>query len=234
MHNKRLIVAVFVAGLSHVAGAQELVANGGFEQPVVNQPWVQRPPATTFGDWTVDNVGQGIVQVASFGDPSAFAGAQCLELNFYRACGVSQTLETQPGRTYTLTFVMAGQLGQGPDVKSMIVDCDGETVTTVHWSRSATGGQWAAHSFNLTASGPQTVLHFFGLTDVDGGPYLDSVSVTPSCLVDFDCDGFVTGIDFDLFVLAFEAGGATADFDGDGFITGIDFDLYVQAFEAGC
>ena len=28
--------------------------------------------------------------------------------------------------------------------------------------------------------------------------------------------------------------GCAADFDGDGFITGIDFDLYVGAFEAGC
>jgi hypothetical protein len=54
------------------------------------------------------------------------------------------------------------------------------------------------------------------------------------CPADFDGDGFVTGIDFDLFVQAFEAGDMSSDFDGDGFITGIDFDLYVQAFEAGC
>jgi hypothetical protein len=55
-----------------------------------------------------------------------------------------------------------------------------------------------------------------------------------SCPADFDGDGFVTGIDYDLYVAAFEAGEMSADFDGDGFITGIDFDLYVSAFEAGC
>lgn len=54
------------------------------------------------------------------------------------------------------------------------------------------------------------------------------------CGADFDRDGFVTGVDFDLFVAAFEAGETSADFDSDGFLTGVDFDRYVQAFEAGC
>ncbi len=59
-------------------------------------------------------------------------------------------------------------------------------------------------------------------------------AVLTVCPPDFDCDGFVTGADFDQFVQAFEAGDASADFDQDGFITGVDFDLYVQTFEAGC
>lgn len=54
------------------------------------------------------------------------------------------------------------------------------------------------------------------------------------CAADFDGDGFVTGIDYDLFVTAFENGDMSADFDGDGFLTGIDFDRYVLAFEEGC
>lgn len=55
-----------------------------------------------------------------------------------------------------------------------------------------------------------------------------------TCAADFDGDGFVTGLDFDLFVGAFEAGDPTADFDDDGFVTGLDFDYYVFAYEAGC
>lgn len=54
------------------------------------------------------------------------------------------------------------------------------------------------------------------------------------CPPDFDADGFVTGDDFDAYVLAFEAGNSVADFDGDGFVTGDDFDAFVVAFEAGC
>lgn len=63
---------------------------------------------------------------------------------------------------------------------------------------------------------------------------LSSPAELTVCLADFDCDGFVSGIDYDLYVSAFESGDISADFDGDGFITGIDFDLYVLAFEAGC
>ena len=54
------------------------------------------------------------------------------------------------------------------------------------------------------------------------------------CPADYDGDGFITGIDFDEFVVAFEAGNALADVDGDGFVTGIDFDEFVRALELGC
>ena len=71
------------------------------------------------------------------------------------------------------------------------------------------------------------------LASVDS-PAHDIVFTIDFCTADFDGDGFVSGIDFDLYVAAFEAGESTSDFDGDGFTTGIDFDMYVQAFEAGC
>lgn len=58
--------------------------------------------------------------------------------------------------------------------------------------------------------------------------------VSTSCPADFDGDGFVTGDDFDTYVLAFEAGSGSADFDGDTFVTGDDFDAFVAAFEVGC
>ena len=60
------------------------------------------------------------------------------------------------------------------------------------------------------------------------------LTVDPRCPADFDNDGFVTGIDFDLYVQAFEAGDMSADFDEDGFISGVDFDLFVAAFETFC
>ena len=54
------------------------------------------------------------------------------------------------------------------------------------------------------------------------------------CAADLDCDGFVTGDDFQLFVEWFEIGDPRADFDQDGFLTGDDFGAFVEAFEAGC
>ena len=58
--------------------------------------------------------------------------------------------------------------------------------------------------------------------------------LTVRCPSDFDADGFVTGLDFDAFVAAYESGDLSSDFDHDGFVTGLDFDAYVQAFEDGC
>lgn len=60
------------------------------------------------------------------------------------------------------------------------------------------------------------------------------ILVTTVCPADFDCNGFVTGEDFDAFVAAFELGDAAADYNLDGFVTGEDFDAFVAAFELGC
>jgi hypothetical protein len=54
------------------------------------------------------------------------------------------------------------------------------------------------------------------------------------CPADFDGDGFVTGIDFDAFVAAFENGDQSADYDNDCFVSGPDFDQFVSDYEAGC
>lgn len=59
---------------------------------------------------------------------------------------------------------------------------------------------------------------------------------------DHDGDGFITGLDYDLFVADFEAGCMddtppctnSADYDENGFVTGVDFDLFVECFENGC
>ena len=56
----------------------------------------------------------------------------------------------------------------------------------------------------------------------------------PPCPSDFNNDGFVTGDDFDQFVIFFVAGTDEADFNGDGFVTGDDFDAFVVKFVAGC
>lgn len=60
------------------------------------------------------------------------------------------------------------------------------------------------------------------------------VPAVPLCPTDMDGDGFVTGIDYDLYVQAFENGDPAGDYDFDGFPSGVDFDLFVVDFEAGC
>jgi hypothetical protein len=108
-------------------------------------------------------------------------------------------------------------------ITSYTIDGGGGTSTGGIYSLSGTIGQADATMAGELFEGP------YALT---GGYWGGAGAAT--CRADFDHDGFVTGLDFDLYVQAFELGDPTADFDLDGFITGLDFDLYVQAFEAGC
>jgi len=66
---------------------------------------------------------------------------------------------------------------------------------------------------------------------------VDDVRVTvrscPCKPADYNCDGFVSGDDFDQFVEAFVQGDPGADFDDNGFINGEDFDAFVAAFVLG-
>jgi hypothetical protein len=61
----------------------------------------------------------------------------------------------------------------------------------------------------------------------------DSAALTV-CHADYNCDGFVDGIDYDTFNNDFEAGNIAADYNGDGFVDGIDYDQFNNDFEVGC
>lgn len=60
------------------------------------------------------------------------------------------------------------------------------------------------------------------------------LEVSYFCPADFNQDGFVTGDDFDQFVVLFEAGDQGADWDRNTFVTGDDFDGFIVAFIDGC
>jgi len=97
-----------------------------------------------------------------------------------------------------------------------------------------TGWKWQGREF-------QAILAMMNANTTDGPGGINATFVTALdvaasfvCTADFDADGFLTGDDFDAYVLAFEAGAISSDFDGDGFVTGDDFDAYVVAFESGC
>ncbi|MDP1660381.1 MAG: GC-type dockerin domain-anchored protein [Phycisphaerales bacterium] len=247
MNPSPALVAILMC--AHAAVAQNIVVNGGFESPVVTTGWAQRLPGAVFGSWTVDSTGQGVAHVGSFGNPFAVEGLQSVELNFYQACGISQVVPTTGGGHYRLAFFLAGQLNAGPDVKHMRIDWDGAEVATVTWDRAAAGGAWEPHAFNLTASGPFTTLHFFGIENVDGGPYLDAVSLVPVCSAAdlgstggiHQSDGVLDNNDFIAFIDYFFAGDPIADMGrqggigpGDGVFNNNDFIVFIDRFFGGC
>ena len=100
-----------------------------------------------------------------------------------------------------------------------VFDCEAEGFV----SPVGCDGQTYFYEFRLTVSDPACL------------STTRSVFLFPQCcLADYDLDGFVTGLDFDLYVGDFENGRPGADFDRDGFVTGTDFDRFVQAYELGC
>jgi len=125
------------------------------------------------------------------------------------------------------------------------------------FSVTATGSptltyQWRRNAVNLVdggaISGAQTATLTLNPADLaDNGTTIDCVvtngcgSATSAgaaysvfCPSDFNMDGFVSGDDYDAFVIAFEAGDPSADFNNDSFTSGDDFDAFVIAFEGAC
>ena len=64
-------------------------------------------------------------------------------------------------------------------------------------------------------------------------PVAEPIDITV-CIADYNCDGFVDGIDADSVINDFEAGNIGADLNGDGFVDGIDYDQFANGFEVGC
>jgi len=62
----------------------------------------------------------------------------------------------------------------------------------------------------------------------------DPAQLIVLCPADYNCDGFVSGDDFDYYIELFYYGHPEADFNHDGFVSGDDFDALAAAFEAGC
>ena len=129
------------------------------------------------------------------------------------------------------------------------VVASGALPRTVKWQRFAVGG-WSdlsdgpvggvgtvsgATTTTLTISDPGIVANSFrARVQNDCGVAFSTPAAILLCPADFDCDGFVTGDDFDAYVPEFINGDLAADFDGNGFVNGDDFDAYVLAFEGGC
>ncbi len=127
------------------------------------------------------------------------------------------------------------------------IACPGDSVTFTIQASGASGYQWRFESlpipgadqvsYSIVAVGAADVgLYDCVVSNACGGVVSTAAMLTigDCCLADFDGNGFLNGLDFDLFVAAFESGDLSADFDGNDFVNGVDFDLYVAAFEAGC
>jgi hypothetical protein len=169
-----LSVLALPLALTRPASAQNLVVNGGFEDPIV--------PG---GDWSVFGsipgwdtfFGPGIeIQNNVAGSPAE--GNQHVELDSHANSGMFQNIPTTGGQQYLLSFAYSPRPGVGADSNWISVLWDGSFFTSVTGAGGG-GTVWNYHQFVVTGNPGFTTLAFqaFGTNDSLGG-YIDDVSVT--------------------------------------------------------
>ena len=154
------------------------VPNGGFEEPAIGGGWSWFPAGTTIGPWVV---GSGSVDVVSMWQDAE--GAQSIDLSGSGAGAIYQDLPTEPGRTYTLRFALAGNPEvRGEDrIKRVSVDFGDAAVDTLSFDttgRTLEDMGWGYHSYSVTATSATTRLRFTSLNELsDTGPAIDDVKL---------------------------------------------------------
>jgi hypothetical protein len=117
---KLLLVSVVLLALAGIgaASAQNLVANGGFEQPPLGETvgFVECPDGVV-QDWGIG--GAGIDHIRTYWTPSE--GYHSIDLSRLGRGSVSQLVPTTAGGSYTLSFDMAGNPECGPVEKLLMV-----------------------------------------------------------------------------------------------------------------
>lgn len=193
MHVSRRILVLAVAlctvaafGSAALAGGSNpnLVQNGGFERPSVNQ--TSDFESFTAGDtiddedeWTVDS---GTVDLVEEETWDAFRGEQAIDLNGNSRGSISQEVDTEAGDDYLLRFHLAGNPGctETNKVKVLNVYWDEELVATFYYDttgQTTSNIDWQLRVLELSGDQEDTELRFASANDGNCGPMIDAVSL---------------------------------------------------------
>lgn len=179
----RRIAWALAALLASAGAAAAPFQNGSFDVggPACNQ--FNIPAGTNFTPgWTV-SVGNIDWESSPPCGWAASNGSSSLDLVGNGGIGgVSQTFNTTPGVTYTVTFDMAGNFGGAPTIKPLTVTVDGVTQNYTFDTTGATGSAmgWTTHSFTFVATSTTATINFVSdITSGNAGAALDNVSILP-------------------------------------------------------
>ncbi|MFM7592292.1 MAG: DUF642 domain-containing protein [Isosphaeraceae bacterium] len=189
-----LMVACLFPNFSK-AFSVDLIVNGSFENPNINEYWTTRQPTSgtilspTPGLWVQFQAGnteiqgwtvtQGNVDLARV-EMRPFDGDQLIDLVGYDLGGIQQSFNTAPGTMYQLSFQYANNWINGPGTAQ--VDLFGLSTifsdTISHSNSSGANMNWVNYTTNFVANSNSTTLRFKALTKSNsGGVVIDKVSV---------------------------------------------------------
>jgi len=175
MMGARLFARLFFGSLlaAGSAGAQNLLVNGSFEQPVFTDP-VNSP--STIPGWT--STPEPFEVWNQFQGPGA-DGNQYLELDVSGCTTISQTVPTSAQKSYAVSLAFAAR--QGVQDNRIEVLWNGTVIGTASADGSAVNGNvpWTRHSYAAQPGGAgSSTLSIRNVDACDGlGSLLDDVSV---------------------------------------------------------
>jgi choice-of-anchor C domain-containing protein len=176
-----IMVVLLLASVGAVSAAPNLVLDPGFETPVISGNWITYPVGV-MGSWNID--AQSIDLIHDGWDPAN--GDQSIDLSGDNRGTISQLINTVPGKTYKLSFAMAGNTYEAPQKKTVEVLWDGSSKGTFDFNTNGydtTNMGWTVIGpiTGLQASSDSTTkLEFKDITasgDVRAGVALDDVVV---------------------------------------------------------
>jgi len=173
---KSLVAAAsLLAALGSAHADTNLVTNGSFED--------QALPA---GSWDVYNTLTGWATVSGSGIElrngvagNAFDGNNYVELDSYDNSAMSQTVTTDFGALYSLSFAYSAREGVAAESNPISVFWNGALLGTAMLDGiGQTGNVWQQYSFTVQGTGRDTLMFAAGGTNDSVGGSLDAVSIT--------------------------------------------------------
>lgn len=160
---------------------ENLIANGSFEQPAIEQSWKLVQPVA----WIVKTLGgeDALMEIQRmYSNWAADDGDQYAELDATSSTKITQSIPTIEGKTYTLSWAYAGRPGTDSGENQLEVTVDGDTIDGSTFYETGIGNDqpdWKTHEYTFTGTGEDVEIGFADQGESDGlGTFVDDVSLT--------------------------------------------------------
>ncbi|RZM78118.1 hemolysin-type calcium-binding protein [Pseudoalteromonas rubra] len=162
---------------SFAANASEnLITNGSFEQSnTVNGSWSL---FKTLPGWNRSSA-KFEIQTNRLGLIQAQDGEQYLELDSTRNYSAYQSVATEAGKQYVVSFYYSPRVSNNATTNKATVYWDDQVIAELNGTQRG----WQHYTINVTASSNESTLKFVGAGNSDSyGALLDNVSVSADCV----------------------------------------------------
>ena len=168
---KLSILAMSSLFASQIAIADNLIANGSFELDVVNSTWTLLDEVN---GWQSEGA-RFEIQTSRLGLITAQQGNQYVELDSTSNYSIFQTVATEAGKTYEVSFYYSPRINGNNDTNKVDVKWNGTTVLNVN----ATQRGWQSFTLSVEADSNSSEIRFSGAGASDSlGGFIDNVVVT--------------------------------------------------------